>query len=102
MNSQIAVNHIVRGLILGISQAAGEGGAGIPIIKAMLAQEGHELKESDILAHCRYLEGKGLVRVENIRNPIQHISRDIAHITPKGIDVLEGTEQVEGIILGGE
>lgn len=102
MNSQIAVNYIVRGLILGIAHAAGDGGAGVPIIKVMLMQEGHDLKESDILGHCRYLEGKGLVMVENVRNSIQKISRDIAHITPKGVDVLEGTVQVEGILLGGE
>ena len=99
MNSQVATNHVLRGLTLGISHAAGNQGASILIIQTMLKQEGYNLNISDIMAICQYLEGKGLIEIENIRNPIQKISRDIIKITPKGIDVLEGTEQVNGLEL---
>jgi hypothetical protein len=102
VNSQIAKNHVLRGLILGIAYAAMEQGAGIPIIKAMLIQEGHTLKEADILNQCHYLKSKDLVEIESIRNPIQNISRDIVRITSKGIDVMEGITQMDGLALGGE
>ena len=41
------------------------------------------------------------MRIDTTSNEVLNIRREIAHITPKGIDVLEGTEIINGIELGG-
>lgn len=85
---------------MGASQAADDKGLSIPILHIVLSQNGHSLKENEILKHCRYLEDKGLVKIRSFKNSIQQIDRDVVYITSKGIDVCEGTEVVEGVAAG--
>jgi hypothetical protein len=60
---------------------------------------GYAASEDDIHACCNYLAGKGLITMQKIENKVLGISRDIAHITPEGTDVLEGTVTIDGITL---
>jgi hypothetical protein len=48
---------------------------------------------------CKYLEGKQLVETKRAENAVLGINRAISHVTPFGIDVLEGSASVEGIEL---
>lgn len=102
MNSnftQIMEKQVLRGMILKISNAAEPLGAGTDIIQSAIKQYGYSVSKEDILIGCKYLQGKGLVIVKNVSNEVLGISRDIVHITSKGIDVLEGTVITEGIEL---
>ena len=53
-----------------------------------------------ISLELKYLAGKELVKSEVVANKALGIKREIVHITSKGIDVLEGTIEVEGIEVG--
>ena len=64
-----------------------------------MKKEGYAVTQKDVSAACRYLEGKGLILVKSVKNDVLKINRDIAHIMPDGVDVLEGTKTVEGIEL---
>jgi hypothetical protein len=64
--------------------------------KAGLQCRKHEVSED-----CGYLSGKGLIRIEHVENSVLGISRSIAHIMPEGIDAMEGTKEIAGVILGG-
>lgn len=103
MNNAVRIieKQVLRGLVLGISNQAEPLGAGVDIIQSTLKQHGYNLIKDEILTACNYLQGKGLVRMEHVENEVLKLSRDIAHITPKGVDVLEGTEKIDGIELGG-
>jgi len=98
-NVQIAANQILRGLVLNITREADPLGASAELIRAILKQHGHSLDKSDVKGICKYLEGKGLVKINGTKNEVLKVSRFIAYITPTGIDVLEGTIQIEGIEL---
>lgn len=100
-NLQVAANSIRRGLILKTINESAPLGASIEVVKSVLLQHGHKLDRAETLKQCQYLEGKGLVRIDTTSNEVLNIRREIAHITPKGIDVLEGTEIINGIELGG-
>ena len=91
--------QLLRGLALRFAHLAGSVGAGTDVIKALLKQDGFNLNIGDIQEACGYLEGKGLIRMEHPGNAVLKINRDISYITPKGVDVLEGTVTVEGIEL---
>jgi len=95
-------NQVLRGMVLEICQQAYPKGASTELIRAALKQQGHVLDGNEATSLCSYLEGKGLVRIVNAKNEVLKINRDIAHITPKGIDVLEGTETADGIALMGD
>jgi len=99
---EIAGNHELRGYILKIANEIQPFGAGVPFIKILLHQLKFTPDEATIMNACKYLEGKGLVRMENVCDRVKNISRDIVYITPKGIDVLEGTETVSGVELVGD
>lgn len=97
---QIINKQLLRGLALRIAEAAEPIGAGMDVIESTLNRYGYTFTKNEILTACLYLEGKGLVRMEHAGNEALNISRDIAHIKPDGIDVLEGTKKVDGITLG--
>ena len=99
-NLQIAANHIHRGMILKMAREADPLGASVELLRAVIKQHGYNLEKSEIMGMCKYLEGKGLVNISGAKNDALQVSRFIASITPKGIDVLEGTVQIEGIELG--
>ena len=56
--------------------------------------------QQDILEACNYLQDKGLVSLKHVRSDELEMERDLAYITAKGIDVMEGTIIEDGIILG--
>ena len=95
----ISQKQILRGRILRICNQAEPLGAGTEVITAALKREGYPVSKDEVGEACRYLEKKELVEIEKIENKILNISRDIAHITAQGTDVLEGTQPVEGIEL---
>jgi hypothetical protein len=91
--------QVLRGEVLRFTGYAEPRGAGVEVLQAFIKKNGFTVGKDEILTICRYLEGKGLVAVEHIENKILGVSRDVAHITPKGVDVMEGTETIEGIEL---
>ena len=95
----ISQKQILRGRILKICHQAEPLGAGTEVITAALKREGYPVSKDEVGEACRYLAGKKLVEIEKIENKVLNISRDIAHITARGTDVLDGTIPIEGIEL---
>lgn len=98
--AKVVEKQVLRGLVLRITEAAEPLGAGTEVILAAIRQYGYSASKDDIAECCNYLQGKELVKVERVGNTVLGLSRDIAHITPKGVDALEGTEQIDGVVLG--
>jgi len=99
---EVSTMQIIRGFVLTICNQANPQGASVELIQAALKPYGHSIELDDVLSICKYLEGKGLVEMETVSNTVLKISRNITHLTPKGVDVLEGTEVVSGIQLAGD
>ena len=96
---QVATNQVLRGLVLQtINEAKG---AGMELICAVLKQHGYTVDKAEVIIICHYLKGKNLITVDSVGNKGVGIHRDIAYITPQGIDTLEGTLEVDGIELSG-
>ena len=55
-----------------------------------MKKTGYELTEEEVLRQICYLQEKGLVRTEEVKNPRLGIRRTIAYITAAGTDYLEG------------
>lgn len=99
---EIAKAQELRGYVLRIACEAQPCGAGFQFIEILLGQIKLSANADEIKNAALYLKEKGLVRIESASNEAKGISRDIVHITPKGIDVLEGTEEISGIQLVGD
>ncbi len=97
----ITEKQMLRGYVLKICEFSEPLGAGIEVVESALKKEGFYYERKDIEDACNYLQGKGFIKLENIKNSILNIDRTIAKITPLGIDLLEGTTQTEGVILNG-
>ena len=96
----VTEKQILRGCCLNICEQAEPLGAGTEVIYSALKKSGYtDYAKSDIEEACVYLEKKGLVRLEYVKNDILNIKRCIAHITAKGTDFLEGAVQEEGLEL---
>lgn len=95
--TDIVKKQILRGDILQICNATGKEGAGVKLIISALKSEGVTVTEEDVTDACNYLEGKGLIKMDTLDNRIRGVKWTISYITPKGIDVLEGTTAVEGV-----
>lgn len=72
-------------------------GTSLQVLRAGLKKMGMDVSEADLEKQICYLEGKGLLHVERLKNERLCIDRTVAHITPAGTDVLEGNGQVTGI-----
>ncbi len=97
--AEIIGKQVLRGEVLNIVCGAEPYGAGTETIHAFLKKKGYAVDKDGIAALCNYLAGKGLIKIERAENKVLDIKRDIAQITPEGVDVLEGTVTVEGIEL---
>lgn len=97
--TDVTQRQILRGLILQICNVTAAVGAGTQLILSALRREGYVVTQQDVTDACRYLEGKELITIKNIRNDVLHIDKTIAYITPQGVDVLEGTTMVDGVEL---
>lgn len=101
MNSlEAAAKQILRAEILRTSQAAGEAGAGVELLTAVLKKTDDGITRAMVYEQAEYLAGKGLLSRQEVRNRALSISRTIYRITPEGTDCLEGTLEVPGIELG--
>lgn len=96
---EVMERMILRGDILKICEIAQPLGATEEVLHGALRREGYACAITDVRDACSYLQGKGLVMVEQLQNDVLQISRAVVKITPQGIDLLEGTAAVEGIRL---
>ena len=92
---------LLRGHILRIVYEAKPRGIDTEIVKAALKRIGYGAEGYEILAECRYMEDKGLVKVQCVSNDVFDTSYKLVHITSGGIDLLEGAgPHVDGIETG--
>lgn len=89
----------LRGNILRICEAAAPLGAGLEVILGALKREGWQASPEETRKACAYLQGKGLLELEEIRNDVLNIHRTLARFTPLGIDVLDGNAAADGVQL---
>ncbi len=82
--------EVLRGEILGLCRMAEPYGAGIPVMKAALRKSGYEVDERELRTQIEYLQGKGLVRTDEVSNRRLELQRLIVHLTPEGMDYLDG------------
>jgi len=74
-------------------------GADTKLIEVSLRRYGYCYSEEEISDACIYLKDKGLIQTKKVENTALKINRAIASLTPLGIDVLEGTTTIEGIVV---
>ena len=96
---EVTEKMILRGHILKICEIAQPIGVTQEILYGALRKEGYSCSPEDVRKACDYLQGKGLIEQEEIRNDVLQIHRIVAKITPQGVDVLEGTTAADGIQL---
>jgi len=73
-------------------------GASFRVIETTLMESGFHASLSEIKAHLQYLERKGYICMEEVE--VAGVRRRINAITPKGIDLIEGTiEPDPGVLL---
>lgn len=85
-----AEKEVIRREILELCRDTHPYGAGIQILKAALRKSDYDVSEKDLLMHVEYLKGKGLIRTDEVSNRRLGINRVIAHLTPEGMDYLDG------------
>ena len=85
-----ANKEVIRREILELCRETQPFGAGFPALKAALRKCDHEVSEKELLTHVEYLKGKGLIRTEEISNKRLGLNRVLAHLTPEGMDYLDG------------
>lgn len=95
--ADLAQKEVIRNEILEMAAQSEPVGASLQVLRAGLKKMGIDASETDLERQVCYLEGKGLLRVERLKNARLGISRVVAHITPSGTDVLEGNTEVPGI-----
>lgn len=79
----------LRGFILTTCRVNYPQGCSEELIFRTVAGMGFAASPAEIRGHIEYLREKGYVRVEELRHGA--ISRVVVYITPKGIDLLEGS-----------
>ena len=90
---------VLRGNILQICEIARPLGATEEVILCALRTEGYSCETEDVRRECAYLQGKGLLTLEEIGNDALRVQRTLASITPKGMDLLDGLIHEDGIQL---
>lgn len=93
---ELAEKEVIRGEILEMVGQAEPVGASLQVLRAGLKKMGMDVSEADLEKQVCYLEGKGLLYVERIKNTRLGLNRMVAHITPAGTDVLEGNAEATG------
>ena len=92
-----AQREVLRDEILKLAAQSEPVGASLQVLRAGLKKLDIDVSEVELATQMNYLEGKGLLYVERLKNPRLHIERTVAHITPAGTDVLEGNWAAAGI-----
>jgi len=93
-------NREIRGWVLRICQRAQPYGASFQVIEVTLMDAGFHVSLSEVKAHLKYLEGKGYIRMEELKH--EGVKRRVNYITPKGVDLIEGNIDPDpGVLLDG-
>lgn len=93
-------NREIRGWILKICHRAQPYGASFRIIEETLVDVGFHLSLSEIKAQLKYLQHKEYIHYEELEK--EGIKRRLNWITPKGVDLVEGTIDADpGVMLDG-
>jgi len=75
---------------------------GDKLITDILIDEQYSVTEPEVSVHLSYLEEKGYVSIETVSAPDMGVKRSLVKLTPKGIDLMEGTIQADpGVNLNG-
>ena len=99
--TDVAERQILRNEILNIlAETNDQGGATKKLLRVVLQKQGYNVSELTIGLELKYLAGKGLVQIEQVKNAALGIQKEIVQITSMGIDLLEGTIQIDGIEAG--
>lgn len=81
----------LRGFILTMCRHNYPHGCSDRLIAVTLGENQFSSSPALLRAHLEYLEEKGYVRLEEIRDSHLGVSRVLVYITAKGIDLLEGS-----------
>ena len=92
--------QILRGHILILCNELQTMGAGVPLMHMVLQKQGASYTQKDISEACHYLHDKQLINFKHFQSDELNAKRDIAYITSAGIDVLEGTTPMAGVVVG--
>lgn len=95
--ADLAQKEVIRNEILKMVEQSEPVGTSIQVLRAGLRKLDMDASEAELEKQVGYLEGKGLLYVERLKNDRLGIKRMVAHITPAGTDVLEGNAEVTGI-----
>ncbi len=79
--TDITERQILRGRILELCRDVIPMGASIEMITAALKKEGYIINKQDVITASNYLANKGLLQIDNVKNEVFKIYRNIAHIT---------------------
>ncbi|MCX4341417.1 MAG: hypothetical protein OSJ72_17460 [Lachnospiraceae bacterium] len=85
-----AEHEEIRMEILELCRDAAPYGAGTKALRSALRKGGYDLTDRELLTQVDYLKGKGLVRTQEVENRRLELHRLIVHLTPDGMDFLEG------------
>lgn len=99
---ELSEKRIIRNEILKVLDEMSSTGASTKLLRKALNTSGLSVTQENVNKEVEYLQGKGVISVEHIENKALGIKRDIITITSKGIDVIEGTLQVDGIEIDNE
>ncbi len=80
----------IRHYILRMLDHAQPIGASTQLLSNSLLGIGLSLSETDLLVQLNYLEGKGYITTEEVKDRFSKLSRTISKLTPKGLDLMEG------------
>ena len=92
--------QILRGQVLSLCNELNTTGAGVTLMHMVFKKRGLSYSQENIIEACYYLQDKGWITFKHIQSDALDIERDIAFITAVGIDILETTKPIEGIIIG--
>ncbi len=88
-----AEKEVIRREILELCRETQPYGAGLQVLKAALRKSDYDVGDKELLTHVEYLKGKGLIRTEEVASRRLEICRVIVHLTPEGMDYLDGNGQ---------
>ena len=101
MNKEIDATRkqMLRGHGLTVCAELNDTGANVKFMHKLFHKHDIPCTQEDVSEACQYLHDKKLIDLKRVRSDVLNLERDIGYITANGIDVLEGTTPIDGIIL---